>query len=99
VTPRPEASAWYRFHLRQALWFGILSTAIGLAALLWPLVLSLVVGDVVATLWIYGLAILLDLGLFVVWLVLAIRYSRRAARAELFDVPWVARMTGTSVRK
>jgi len=97
--PRPEASSWFGFHMRQALGFGILSSAIGLAALLWPLVLSVVLGNVVATLWIYGLAMLIDLTLLAVWLLLALRYSQRAGRGELFDVPWVARLTGTSVRK
>jgi len=99
VTPRPEASSWYRFHVRQALGFGILSSAIGFAAFLWPLVLSILIGNVAATLWIYGIAILADLGLFVVWLFLAIRYSQRAGRGELFDVAWVARLTGTSAGK
>jgi hypothetical protein len=85
--------------MRQALGFGVLSSVVGLAALLWPLVLSTLVGNVVATLWIYGLAMLIDLALLVLWIVLALRYSQRAARGELFDVPWVARLTGTSVRK
>ena len=85
--------------MRQALGFGILSSAIGLGALLWPLVLSTLLANVVATLWIYGLAMIVDLVLLVVWMVLAIRYSQRAARGELFDVPWVARLTGTSAGK
>jgi uncharacterized Tic20 family protein len=99
ITPRPEASAWFRFHMRQALGFGILSSLIGFVALLWPLVLSALVANVIATLWIYGLAMIIDLALLVLWIVLAVRYSQRAARGELFDVPWVARLTGTSVQK
>jgi hypothetical protein len=85
--------------MRQALGFGILSSAIGLAALVWPLILSALVANVVATLWIYALAMLIDLALLVVWIVLALRYSQRAARGQLFDVPWVARLTGTSAGK
>jgi uncharacterized membrane protein len=85
--------------MRQALGFGILSSLIGFVALLWPLVLSALVANVVATLWIYGLAMIIDLALLVLWIVLAVRYSQRAARGELFDVPWVARLTGTSVEK
>lgn len=99
MTPRPEASGWFRFHMRQALGLGILSSVIGLAALLWPLVLSAIVANVVATLWIYGFAMIVDLVLLVVWIVLAARYSQQAGRGELFDVPWVARLTGTSVEK
>jgi hypothetical protein len=99
VTPRPEASGWFRFHMRQALGFGMLSSAIGFAALLWPLVLSASVANVVATLWIYGVAMIVDLALLAVWGLLAVGYSQRAARGELFNVPWVARLTGTSVEK
>jgi hypothetical protein len=99
VTPRPEASGWFRFHMRQALGFGLLSSLIGFLALIWPLVLSALVANVVATLWIYGLAMIVDLALLVLWIVLAVRYSQRAARGDLFDVPWVARLTGTSVEK
>lgn len=85
--------------MRQALGFGILSSLIGFVALLWPLVLSSLIGNVVATLWIYGVAMIVDLALLVVWIVLVVRYSQRAARGELFDVGWVARLTGTSVEK
>jgi len=99
MTPRPEASSWFRFHMRQALGFGILSSVVGFAALLWPLLVSLVASNVVATLWIYGIAMLADLVLLAMWVLLAARYSQRAGRGELFDVPWVARLTGTSVRK
>jgi len=99
VEPRADASQWYRFHLRQALWFGILSGAVALVALAWPLALSVVVGSVAGVLWIYGVAMLLDLALFVLWLILAMRYSQRAGRGELFEIPWVARLTGTRISK
>jgi hypothetical protein len=59
-------------------------------------VLSLILGNIAATLWIYGVAMLLDFALFVVWLVLAMRYSQRAARGELFEAPWLARFTGAA---
>lgn len=85
--------------MRQALGFGILSSVVGFAALLWPLLVSLVASNVVATLWIYGIAMLADLVLLAMWVLLAARYSQRAGRGELFEVPWVARLTGTSVRK
>ena len=99
VVPREEASAWYRFQMRQALWFGALSSAIGLAALLWPLLASLVVASVVLTIWMYVAAILADCAVFCVWLVLALRYSRRASRGDLFEVPWVRRLTGSLPRE
>jgi len=99
VEPRPDASHWYRFHLRQALWFGILSGTIALVAFVWPLALSLVVAGLTATLWIYAVAMAVDIALFVVWLLLATRYSQRAARGELFEIPWVARLTGTRISK
>ena len=50
----------------------------------------------------YALAILIDIALFVLWLVLAIRYSQRAARGETFDIPWLERFVtakGTERKK
>lgn len=98
ISPRPDASGFYRLHLRQALWFGNLAALVALAAFVWPLLLSLAVTNVVATIWIYVFAMLVDTALFVLWLVLAIRYSRRAARGELFNIPFVERFVGTSPR-
>jgi MFS family permease len=99
VAPRAEASSWYRFQMRQALWFGVLASVVGLAALLWPLLATFLVTNVTATIWLYVLALLIDLGLLVLWLVLAARYSRRAGNGELFDVPWVVRLTGAASHK
>jgi hypothetical protein len=94
IAPRPDASTWYQYHLRQALWFGNLSALTALVALVWPLLLSVVVTDVTATIWIYVLAMVVDIALFVLWLVLAIGYSQRVARGELFEIPVVSRITG-----
>ncbi|MDQ2992490.1 MAG: hypothetical protein M3R30_06705 [Candidatus Eremiobacteraeota bacterium] len=96
VAPRDDGSHWYRFHLRQALWFGNLAAIAGLVALLWPLVLASFVADVGATIWIYGLALVIDSAFLVAWIVLAVRYSRRAARGEFFVIPLVARVTGSA---
>ena len=85
--------------MNQALWFGLIASAIGLAALFWPLLASLVVSNVTVTIWMYVFAMAVDVALFVWWLVLAIRYSRRAGRGELFDVPRVVRLTGASSHK
>jgi hypothetical protein len=85
--------------MRQARWFGALSAVVGFVALLWPLLLSMLVANAMATLWIYGLAIIADLALFVLWIVLAMRYSQRAGNGDLFEIPWVARMTGSAARK
>jgi hypothetical protein len=81
--------------MRQALWFGNFAALIALTALLWPLLASFAITDVTVTIWLYALAMLIDVVLFCGWLVLALRYSRRASRGELFEVPWVARLTGT----
>ncbi len=61
---------------------------------MWPFVISLLVTNVVATIWIYVFAMLIDIALFVLWLVVAIRYSQRAARGELFEIPVVSKITG-----
>lgn len=86
LVEREPASSWYRRQVRQAVRFGVVSTVIGFAALLWPLVLSLLFANLTATLVFYGLAIVLDFALFVMWLKRAIGYSKRAARGETFSL-------------
>ncbi len=76
--------------MRQALGFGAIASLIGLAALLWPLVLSLLLGSILATVLVYALALLVDVALFILWLVRAIGYSKRALRGETFEIPLVA---------
>ena len=96
---KEQQSNWFQFHTRQALWFGILAAAAAFVALLWPLLASAIVGTLAggavvgATLWIYGLAFLVDLAVFAVVLVLAVGYSRRAARGEMFEIPVVRSIT------
>ncbi|MBV8198440.1 MAG: hypothetical protein JO263_09910 [Candidatus Eremiobacteraeota bacterium] len=95
IAPRDERSNWYRFHMRQAFWFGAVWAAIAFAALAWPLGASFIVGSVGVTIVLYAVAIVADLALFVVWLVQAMRLSARASRGELFNVPWLERFTGS----
>lgn len=83
---REPASHWYRHQVRQALRFGLTWTAIGIVALIWPLIVALIIGNVLATLIVYGVAIVLDCAVFVVWLRRALRYSKQAARGETFTV-------------
>lgn len=85
--------------MRQALWFGIVACAVGFVALLWPLLASFIITNVALMIWVYGVALLGDIALLVVWLVLAARYSRLAGDGKLFDVPWVARLTGATSHK
>jgi hypothetical protein len=95
MAPRDDASHWYKFHLRQALWFGNALAAAWLVALLWPLLLTFVFPDMTATLWFYGLGMLIDTVLLIASIVAALRYSRRAARGAFFVIPWLARLTGS----
>jgi hypothetical protein len=81
---REPASSWYRLQIRQAVRFGVISTAIAIAALVWPLVVSLLAGSLTLTLVVYVIAMLADCALFVIWLRHALRYSKRAARGETF---------------
>jgi hypothetical protein len=85
--------------MRQALWFGNVTALAAFVALLWPLAASFFVSNVALTIWLYGLAMLIDVALLCAWLVLALRYSRRAGRGELFDAPWLVRLTGASSHK
>ncbi|MBV8246585.1 MAG: hypothetical protein JOZ38_11720 [Candidatus Eremiobacteraeota bacterium] len=90
---RSSRSDWLELHTRQAFWFGVLGLLAVTLALLWPVLLSVALGSVAATLWIYAIALVQDVGLFVLLLVLAIRYSRRAARGEMFEIPIAGALT------
>lgn len=99
VAVREAKSDWFQFHTRQALWFGILAGAAAFVALVWPLILTGIVGAVAggsvigATIWIYAFAFLADIAVFAVVLTLALRYSRRAAAGEMFEIPIVSEIT------
>lgn len=84
---REPASSWYRLQIRQALRFGITSAVAGTIALVWPLVLSLIVANLTATIVFYAIAIVLDCMVFGIWLTRALAYSKRAARGETFSIP------------
>lgn len=58
----------------------------GTVALLWPLLLSLLTGNLTVTLVVYGIAMILDIVLFAGWLKRALRYSKRASRGETFTL-------------
>lgn len=81
---REPASAWYRQQVRQALGFGIRAAIWGAGALLWPLVLSLLLGNLTATVILYIIAIVIDIVLFAAWLKRALQYAKRASRGETF---------------
>ena len=87
---------WYRGQMHQARWFGGAVLAVAAVALLWPFLLSAVVPNVAAIIAFYIFALLVDLALLVVWLMAALRYSRRAARGEWFEIRWIRRTTGRS---
>jgi hypothetical protein len=95
IAPREGASSWYRIQMRQALWFGNATAAASIVALAWPLLASFVVADVGVVIRLYMAALVIDTALFLYWLVHAVRYSRRAANGDLFEIEWIARITGT----
>ena len=64
--------------MRAALW--------GCAALLWPLILSLLIGNATATIVMYVVAMIVDVVLFIAWLARALQYSKRASRGETFSL-------------
>jgi hypothetical protein len=83
---REPASSWYRLQIRQAMRFGVRWSGAMAAALLWPLICSLLIENLTATLIAYGIAIVIDAAVFVVWLRLALRYSKQAARGKTFSL-------------
>jgi membrane protein implicated in regulation of membrane protease activity len=62
------------------------SAIYGTIALLWPLILSLLVGNLTATIVFYVIAMVLDVALFAIWLSRALHYSKRASRGETFTL-------------
>jgi len=95
---REPASSWFRFHVGQALAYGLMVSSIGFVALLWPLIVSLIFPNAVGVLWIYGIAFLADIALFAVWLAFAVRYSKQASRGKMFEISrvaaWTRRLSG-----
>lgn len=79
--------------MRQALGFGLAAAFVGLAALSWPLLLTLLVGNLAFTLAVYAAAMAADAVLFVWWLWAALRYARRASRGESFEIPVIGALT------
>lgn len=68
----------------------------GLAALVWPLALAGFMQSFVVVLWIYYVAFAIDVALFVLWALAAIRYSRAAAAGTFFTISWLAKITGSA---
>jgi len=85
--------------MRQALWFGNATFVVAILALAWPLAASFLVSDVAITIRLYVAALFIDTALFVYWLIQAVRYSRRAAHGDFFEIAWIARLTGTRLPK
>ncbi len=98
---REPASSWYRLQVRQAAGFGTRWTLLGIGALFWPLVVSLLAGNATLTIVVYSVAILLDCRLFAAWLRQAVRYSKRAARGETFSLErsWTASVIGVPAKR
>lgn len=89
IAPRRDVSSWYRVHMRQAFRFGGLTLVAGAIALLWPMLASFFVSAVPLTIGLYAVAMLIDAILFAAWLVLALRYARRAGAGEFFTIDWL----------
>ncbi|HZT12809.1 MAG TPA: hypothetical protein VFA29_08400 [Candidatus Baltobacteraceae bacterium] len=66
--------------------FGASWAIIGVCALLWPLILSLLVVNPTATIVFYALGLAGDCAVFVLWLRRALGYSKRARRGETFSI-------------
>jgi hypothetical protein len=85
---------WSRLHARQAAAFGFLMTAVVLVLFVVPFVLSIMNWSTGTIILIYTIALSID-GLFgLTFFALAIWYSIRAARGELFDIPIAAALGG-----
>jgi len=83
-----EGSLWMRLHSRQAVVFGALASIVFVVLFAVPLIVSFFVFSstgAIITLYVVAMAVDVLFGLSI--LVLAIYYSIRASRGELFDIP------------
>jgi len=83
-----EGSLWMRLHSRQAVVFGALASIVFLVLFAIPFIISFFVyssaGAIIAF---YGVAMAVEVLFGLLILVLAVYYSIRASRGELFDIP------------
>ena len=86
-----DATSWTRLHARQAFIFGIAMALAYLVLMALPLLIVLIVPGIGTTVvvWLYILGLLADLAGAVVWFAVAMRLRERAARGELFAIPYV----------
>ena len=88
----PAASRWSRIHTRQALTFGLAATVGYLVLLALPLLVVLADSAISTgtTVVVYSAGLVLDLIAFIALSYLAFSYAARAARGELFTIPFVS---------
>ena len=84
--------------LSKSLSFGLFVSLVGFVALLWPLIVSLIFPNATGVLWIYGIAFIVDILLLAVWVLMAVGYSKQAARGKMFEIArlatWTRRLAG-----
>ena len=86
-----HGSRWFELHLRQAAALGVAATAIIGTLMALPLVLVLLLGSPANTtiIWIYAIALLVDVAAFTCAIGAAIVLSLRASRGQRFEIPFV----------
>ena len=91
VREAPNASQWERIHARQAAVFGIAGTLAYVAVLALPLLVVIATPGVTTTVVVavYAAGMIADLAGALLLLGLALYYSGRASRGELFAIPIV----------
>jgi len=95
-----NATIWSRLHARQAIVFGVLTTLGYVFILTLPLLIviadaSISTGTTVA---IYVAGLLVDLFVGIALFVIALRYSGKAGRGELFSIPLVTSLVDRFLR-
>jgi uncharacterized membrane protein len=87
-----DGTLWARFHSRQAFVFGALSFVAFLVVLALPLVAVLATPAITTgtTIAIYIAGLIADALAVITITVLTVRFSARAARGELFEIPLVS---------
>jgi len=82
-----------RVHARQATLFGIVASLTFFVLLALPFLVAIAMGGTLGTtgtIVLYTIFLVVDLIALILWAVLAIRWSVRAGRGELFTIPLIS---------
>jgi len=95
-----DDTIWARLHARQAFVLGFIASLTYLVVLAFPLIAVIAVPSIStgATIVVYTFGLVADVIVGIIFLLVGLRYSARAARGELFSIPIVTPIVDTWFR-